>query len=102
MDKKTILAFVLSFAVLVAWSPSCTQTGANRSPVEDTRRTDRLAPTTPGVRRWKSLRSGGCEPEKEVTWKPPLQSRVFEHGASFKLKKYRLKADQFASGELVL
>jgi len=107
MDKKTILAFALSFAVLLAWSvffgPKTTETHKKQSPpaVQNTKTVARpLEKTTqppapvPRVAETSVAPNKPLQvPEKEIRVETPLYVAVFSNVGptlrSFKLKKYR-------------
>jgi YidC/Oxa1 family membrane protein insertase len=106
MEKKTILAFVLSFAVLILWSILFAPQPAQKtdSPAKEEAAAPQTAPAAtaqpgPGVQKMekpaetKALKAE----EKAVVVETPLYRAVFSStGASiksFKLKKYRLTAD---------
>lgn len=106
MEKKTILAFVLSLAVLIAWSVFFAPKPAQKTEPSTKEETVRSQPAptaspqpAPAVQ--KMERPAGSmastAEEKEVVVETPLYRAVFSStGASiksFKLKKYHLKAD---------
>jgi len=106
MEKKTILAFVLSLAVLIVWSILFAPKPAQKtdSPTKEGAAPSQSAPTAspqpaPGVQKMeKPAEPTTVKAEaKEVTVETPLYTAVFSStGASIKslkLKKYRLKAD---------
>jgi YidC/Oxa1 family membrane protein insertase len=107
MEKKTILAFVLSLAVLIVWSVVFAPQPAQKtdSPAKEGTAPSPSAPgvspqpSAPSVQKMeKPAESPALKAEeKEVTVETPLYSAVFSStGASikrFKLKKYRLTAE---------
>ena len=106
MEKKTILAFVLSLAVLIAWSVLFAPKPAQKTEPSTKEETvqSQPAPTAspqPAPAVQKMERPAGSmastAEEKEVVVETPLYRAVFSStGASiksFKLKKYHLKAD---------
>jgi YidC/Oxa1 family membrane protein insertase len=106
MEKKTILAFVLSLAVLIVWSILFAPQPAQKtdSPAKEGTAPSQTAPTAPpqpapSVQKMeKPAEPTAVKAEaKEVTVETPLYTAVFSStGASiksFKLKKYRLRAD---------
>jgi len=106
MEKKTILAFVLSLAVLIVWSILFAPQPAQKtdSPTKEGAAPSQSAPTAPpqpapGVQKMeRPAEPTAVKAEaKEVTVETPLYTAVFSSiGASIKslkLKKYRLKAD---------
>ncbi len=106
MEKKTILAFVLSLAVLIAWSVLFAPKPAQKtepSTKEETVQSQPAptAPPQPAPAVQKMERPAGSmastAEEKEVVVETPLYRAVFSStGASiksFKLKKYHLTAD---------
>jgi len=106
MEKKTILAFVLSLAVLVVWSIVFAPKPAQKtdSPAKEGIAPSQPAPTAspqpaPSVQKMEKPAEPAAVKgvEKEVTVETPLYRAVFSStGASiksFKLKKYRLAAD---------
>jgi YidC/Oxa1 family membrane protein insertase len=114
MDKKTILAFVLSLAVLIAWSflfapkpaqktePQPKQESVKSQPAQPS--SPQPAPAVQKMERPAESTAPKVE-EKEVTVETPLYKAVFSStGASIKsflLKKYHLTADP-ASPEVQL
>lgn len=106
MEKKTILAFVLSLAVLIAWSVLFAPKPAQKTEPSTKEETvqSQPAPTAspqPAPAVQKMERPAGSmastAEEKEVVVETPLYRAVFSStGASiksFKLKKYHLTAD---------
>ena len=106
MEKKTILAFVLSLAVLIVWSILFAPQPAQKtdSPAKEGTAPSQTAPTAPpqpapSVQKMeKPAEPTAVKAEaKEVTVETPLYTAVFSStGASiksFKLKKYHLRAD---------
>ena len=106
MEKKTILAFVLSLAVLIAWSVLFAPKPAQKTEPSTKEETvqSQPAPTAspqPAPAVQKMERPAGSmastAEEKEVAVETPLYRAVFSStGASiksFKLKKYHLTAD---------
>jgi len=106
MEKKTILAFVLSLAVLIVWSIVFAPKPAQKtdSPAKEGIAPSQPAPTAspqpaPSVQKMEKPAEPAAVKgvEKEVTVETPLYRAVFSStGASiksFKLKKYRLAAD---------
>jgi len=106
MEKKTILAFVLSLAVLIVWSILFAPKPAQKadSPAKEGTAPSQPAPTAspqpaPSVQKMEKPAEPAAVKgvEKEVTVETPLYRAVFSStGASiksFKLKKYRLAAD---------
>jgi YidC/Oxa1 family membrane protein insertase len=106
MEKKTILAFVLSLAVLIVWSVLFAPQPAQKtdSPAKEGTAPSQPAPTAspqpvPSAQKMeKPAEPAAVKAEaKEVTVETPLYRAVFSStGASiksFKLKKYRLTAD---------
>jgi YidC/Oxa1 family membrane protein insertase len=106
MDKKTILAFVLSLTVLIVWSilfapkpVQKTEPQPKQEPVKAQPAQPASAQPAPSVQRME--RPGDSTvptaEEKEVTVETPLYKAVFSStGASiksFKLKKYRVTAE---------
>jgi YidC/Oxa1 family membrane protein insertase len=106
MEKKTILAFVLSLAVLIAWSVLFAPKPAQKTEPSTKEETVRSQPAptaspqpAPAVQ--KMERPAGSmastAEEKEVVVETPLYRAVFSStGASiksFKLRKYHLTAD---------
>jgi YidC/Oxa1 family membrane protein insertase len=106
MEKKTILAFVLSLAVLILWSilfapkpaqktePSTKEETAQSQPAPTA--SPQPAPAVQKMEKPAESTASKAE-EKEVVVETPLYRAVFSStGASiksFKLKKYHLKAD---------
>ncbi len=98
MEKKTILAFVLSLAVLIAWSVLFAPQPAQKteSPAKEGAAAPQPAPSVQKMEK-------PAEPvpvkgeEKEVIVETPLYRAVFSTAGaslkSFKLKKYRVKAE---------
>jgi YidC/Oxa1 family membrane protein insertase len=106
MDKKTILAFVLSLAVLIVWSYVFAPKPAQKTepPTKEGTAQPQPAPAAqpqpaPAVQKMeKPVESAAAKAEeKEVTVDTPFYRAVFSStGASiksFKLKKYHLTAD---------
>jgi YidC/Oxa1 family membrane protein insertase len=106
MDKKTILAFVLSLAVLIVWSilfaPKPAQKTEPQTKAEPVKSQAAQAPSpqpAPAVQKMErpSDSTAPKAEEKEVTVETPLYKAVFSStGASIKsflLKKYRVTAD---------
>jgi YidC/Oxa1 family membrane protein insertase len=106
MEKKTILAFVLSLAVLIGWSILFAPKPAQKTepPTKEGTVQSQPAPTAspqpaPAVQKMErpaDLMAAKAE-EKEVVVETPLYRAIFSStGASiksFKLKKYRLTTD---------
>ena len=105
MDKKTILAFVLSFIVLVGWSlffgPKQEQAPKERTLSPGEAPTESLeAQKAPALRHTAQLPGTKVIPradEKEIEINTPLYKAVFSNVGptikSFKLKKYRQTTD---------
>ena len=106
MEKKTILAFVLSLAVLIAWSVLFAPKPAQKTEPSTKEETvqSQPAPTAspqpaPAVQKMERPADStvSTAEEKEVVVETPLYRAVFSStGASiksFKLKKYHLTAD---------
>jgi YidC/Oxa1 family membrane protein insertase len=106
MEKKTILAFVLSLAVLIAWSVLFAPKPAQKTEPSTKEETvqSQPAPTAspqPAPAVQKMERPAGSmastAEEKEVVVETPLYRAVFSSTEasikSFKLKKYHLTAD---------
>ncbi len=106
MEKKTILAFVLSLAVLIAWSILFAPKPAQKTepPVKEGAAQPQPDPTAqpqpaPAIRKMERPAESAAAKaeEKEVAVETPLYRAVFSStGASiksFKLKSYRLTAD---------
>ncbi len=106
MEKKTILAFVLSLAVLIAWSVFFAPKTAQKTEPPEKEKTvqSQPAPTAspqpaPAVQKMERPADSTVSKaeEKEVAVETPLYRAVFSStGASiksFKLKKYHLTAD---------
>lgn len=111
MDKKTLLAFALSFLVLFAWSfffrptkeqkphqektPVVTTTAKKTPPSENA--TASPAPS-PGLAREMKAQEAAKITEKEIRVETPLYVAVFSNVGptikSFKLKKYRQTVDK--------
>ena len=106
MEKKTILAFVLSLAVLIAWSVLFAPKPAQKTeppakeealkPPSAPAATPQPVPSAPNI----ALPSGSSAPsaeEKEVVVDTPLYRAVFSSAGasirSFKLKKYHQTAE---------
>jgi YidC/Oxa1 family membrane protein insertase len=106
MDKKTILAFVLSLAVLIVWSILFTPKPAQKTEPETKGEPVKAQPAqasspqpAPSVQKMERPAESTVlkAEEREVTVETPLYRAVFSStGAtikSFKLKKYHLTAD---------
>jgi len=106
MDKKTILAFVLSLAVLIVWSilfapkpVQKTEPQPKQEPVKAQPAQPSSAQPAPSVQKMERPADSTVPKaeEKEVTVETPLYKAVFSStGASiksFKLKKYRVTAE---------
>jgi len=113
MEKKTILAFILSFLVLLAWSllftPKQDQVqqkeqedlkGGPGQPVETVRQSDQAFLNVPQSAEEKEIAigSGSDRPEKrEILVETPLYRAIFSNAGptikSLKLKNYRKTAD---------
>jgi YidC/Oxa1 family membrane protein insertase len=101
MDKKTILAFVLSLVVLIAWSVLFAPKPTEKKEPQGKEEPSKSQPAQPAPTVQKMEKP--AEPavvvadEKEVTVDTPLYRAVFStKGAaikSFKLKKYRVTAE---------
>lgn len=101
MDKKTILAFVLSLVVLIAWSVLFAPKSTEKKEPQGKEEPSKSQPAQPAPTVQKMEKP--AEPavvvadEKEVTVDTPLYRAVFStKGAalkSFKLKKYHVTAD---------
>jgi len=111
MDKKTLLAFALSFLVLFGWSFFFSPKQEQKAPLEKrplvtseqgaTSHTEKPAPTpapSPGIAEEPPVQAEASVSEKDIRVETPLYIAVFSNVGptikSFKLKKYRETVDK--------
>jgi YidC/Oxa1 family membrane protein insertase len=105
MDKKTIIAFALSFLVLILWSFFF---GSKSEPPKEPQKKEQIvqektapareaAPAPQKSAEAVTIPQATQEKEEEVTVETPLYRAVFSNVGpalkSFRLKKYRVTAD---------
>lgn len=110
MEKRTIIAFVLSFLILIVWSylynpvpqqqPSQVEREVKKEsvPAESVEPSPRDAVALPAAKKGKApLLPEVAMEEREIRVETPLYSAVFSNAGasirSFKLKKYRLTTE---------